>query len=384
MRHARAWTLLGALALAALASLVGAHADSLLLDKATIKKLSSHGPWPPPLQPDPSNRVSGNATAIKLGRHLFFSPKLSGSGNMACITCHHPGRGWTDRLPRGLGVVQLDRNTQSLLDVRFHRWFSWDGQNDNLWAQSIRPLLDEKEMHASPAHVVQALRQDDELSTLYQKIFKEAPDVDRSEHVLVNVGKALAAFQETLVSKRTAFDDFRDALLRGDLKAAASYPAAAQRGAALFFGRGNCTFCHTGAAFTNGEFQDAGVPYFIEPGRVDKGRFAGIAKLKKSKWTLAGTYNDDPSKAGAWKVRGVKSLHRNFGEFRVPTLRNLTKTAPYMHNGSLATLEDVVRHYSEIDVERLHADGTRILAPLHLSDRESKDLVAFLESLSTP
>lgn len=366
----------------AVLALGSAKASQLLLSDEDITKLVRHGPWPPPLTPDPSNRVSGQQPAIELGRALFFAPKLSGNGNMACITCHHPGRGWTDRLPRGLGTTQLDRNTQSLIDVRFNRWFGWDGQNDNLWAQSIRPLIDPREMHSSSAKVVSAVAADPELLALYTAAFGEAPNAKQAEQSLINIGKALAAFQETLVSDRTPFDDFRDALARGDRKAAAAYPEAAQRGAALFFGRGNCTFCHTGPQFTNGEFQDAGVPYFIEPGRVDKGRFGGIAKLKASNWTLDGPHNDDPAKSGAWKVRGVKSLHRNFGEFRVPTLRNLTQTAPYMHNGSLETLEDVVRHYSDIDVERLHADGTRVLAPLHLNTQEIGDLVAFLKSLS--
>lgn len=363
-------------------TLSGAQASQLLINEAEITKLVRHGPWPPPLAPDPSNRVSGDHQAIALGRELFFSPELSGNGNMACTTCHHPGRGWTDRLPRGLGTTELDRNTQSLIDVRFNRWFSWDGQNDNLWAQSIRPLVDPREMHSSSARVVAALLEMPKLAELYQRVFGEAPGTNQSEKSLINVGKALAAFQETLVSGRTRFDDFRDALARGDRDAAAAYPQDAQRGAALFFGRGNCTFCHTGPQFTNGEFQDAGVPYFIEPGRVDKGRLGGIAKLKASRWTLAGPHNDDPARSGAWKVRGVKSLPRNFGEFRVPTLRNLTQTAPYMHNGSLATLEDVVLHYSMIDIERLHADGTRILTPLHLNSQEIKDLVAFLETLS--
>ncbi|MCP5084332.1 MAG: hypothetical protein GY948_21800 [Alphaproteobacteria bacterium] len=378
MRTACLVLLIGVLAWAA-----QAQADQDALTQEQINKLLQHGPWPLRVEADPSNRVSGNPGAIELGRTLFFDPKLSGSGNMACSTCHHPGRGWTDKLPRAFGIKRLDRNTQSLFNVRFNRWFGWDGQNDNLWAQSIRPIINPDEMHATPKHVVQVLGKDQNISGQYQDVFGAAPGEGTPEQTLANVGKALAAFQETIVTARTPFDAFRDGLANNDRKAIAAYPASARRGAALFFGRGNCTFCHTGPLFTNGEFQDAGVPYFIEPGRVDKGRFAGIAKLKSSAFTLAGKHTDDPAKTGAWKVRGVKPLHRNFGEFRVPSLRNLTKTAPYMHDGSLATLEDVVRHYSQIDVERLHADGTRILAPLHLNKNETQDLVNFLESLST-
>ncbi|MEM8647335.1 MAG: cytochrome c peroxidase [Pseudomonadota bacterium] len=359
-----------------------ARGSEPVLSDAHIAKLLQHGPWPAKWAPDPSNRVSGKPDAITLGRDLFFTPKLSGNGKMSCATCHHPGRGWTDRLPQGLGTAKLDRNTQSLFNVRLNRWFGWDGQNDNLWAQSIRPLLDAKEMDASTAHVVNVVSDNPELSKAYETVFGVPPDTRDLELTLVNIGKAMAAFQETIVSGRTPFDVFRDALGRGDETAAMAYPIEAKRGASLFFGRGNCTFCHTGPNFTNGEFQDAGVPYFLGPGRVDKGRYEGIGKLKASRFTLEGDYTDDPAKTGSWKVRGVRALHRNFGEFKVPSLRNLTQTAPYMHNGSLATIEDVVRHYSEIDVERLHADGTRVLAPLHLNEREIQDLVAFLESLS--
>ena len=376
--RAAAWAFL-----AVLSAWITPAAAQPQLTQEQISKLLQHGPWPLPAEADPSNRVSGNADAIELGRTLFFDPRLSASGNMACSTCHHPGRGWTDKLPRAFGVKRLDRNTQSLFNVRFNRWFGWDGQNDNLWAQSMRPIVNPEEMHATPEHVVNLLRKDDALAGPYRKVFGAEPGQGSAEQTLVNVGKALAAFQETITTPRTPFDAFRDALESNDAKAIAAYPASAKRGAALFFGKGNCTFCHTGPLFTNGEFQDAGVPYFVEPGRVDKGRFAGIAKLKSSPYTLAGAHSDDQAKSGAWKVRGVKPLHRNFGEFRVPSLRNLTKTAPYMHDGSLATLEDVVRHYSEIDVERLHVDGTRVLAPLHLNNDEVRDLVNFLKTLST-
>ena len=124
------------------------------------------------------------------------------------------------------------------------------------------------------------------------------------------------------------------------------------------------------------------MPYFIAPGRVDPGRHRGIARLRQSPYTLAGDFNDDPGRAGAWAVRQLAERHENFGAFKVPGLRNLTRTAPFFHDGSRATLADVVRHYSELDPERLHSDAERILAPLRLTPAESADLVAFLESLS--
>ena len=160
------------------------------------------------------------------------------------------------------------------------------------------------------------------------------------------------------------------------------YSVNAQRGLKIFVGKGNCNVCHFGPQFTNGEFADTGVPFFIAPGKVDGGRLEGIQKLKKSAFNLLGRFNDDAKKRTATGTQHVEAQHRNFGEFRVPGLRGVAQTAPYMHNGSLATLRDVVRFYSELNEERLHADGEKILKRLDLSESEVSDLVAFLESLS--
>jgi cytochrome c peroxidase len=344
-----------------------------------IRKIAAHGPWPPRLEPDPSNRVSGKPEAIALGEKLFFEPRLSGPGSVLCATCHAPFRAFQDARARGFGLKEVDRNTLSVVDARFQRWFGWDGAHDSLWAQSIRPLLDPREMDASASHVARILRM--VFPKEYEKAFGRPVPAD-DETALVDAGKALAAFQETLVSGRTPFDAFRDALSRADREEAARYPLAAQRGLRIFVGKGNCSVCHFGPRFTNGEFADTGVPFFVAPGRVDGGRHAGIAKLKRSPFNLLGRHNDDPAKRTALGTRHVEPQHRNFGEFRVPGLRGVALTAPYMHNGSLATLRDVVKFYSELNEERLHADGERILRPLRLSPEEAGDLVAFLESLS--
>jgi cytochrome c peroxidase len=344
-----------------------------------IAKIVRHGPWPPPRKPDASNRVSGKPEAIALGERLFFEPRLSGTGSVLCATCHVPSRAFQDGKPRAFGLQEVDRNTPSVIDVRFYRWYGWDGAHDSLWAQSVRPLLDAREMRASAAHVAKVIRS--LFAADYEKAFGRPPTAD-DEELLVDAGKALAAFQETLVSGRTPFDDFRDALERNDLDRASRFPLAAQRGARLFVGKGNCSVCHFGPQFTNGEFADTGVPFFVAPGRVDSGRHGGIQKLKSSRYNLLGRHNDERSRATAAGTRHVEAQHRNFGEFRVPGLRNVAATAPYMHNGSLATLREVVRFYSELNEERLHADGERVLKPLRLTSDEIDDLSAFLKSLS--
>jgi len=362
-----------------LALLLAVATQAAAFTDAEVRAIASHGPWPPAFRADPSNRVSGNPQAIDLGERLFFERRLSADGEQSCSRCHLPERNWTDGEQRARGIALVDRNTPSLSNVRLQRWFGWDGAHDSLWSQAIRPILDAKEMGSSAARVAQLLREDADLSCRYRKAFGAPAGSD--EKVLVDAVKAIAAFQETMMSGRSAFDDFRDALVKGDKAGVAKYPETARRGLALFIGKGSCNTCHVGSAFTNGEFHDTGIPFFIEPGRVDPGRSGGIKKLLADRFNLLGPYNDDPKRTTATSTRHVVPEHRNFGEFKVPSLRNLALTAPYMHNGRLATLRDVVDHYSNISPDRLHSDGEAILKPLKLSAGESRDLVAFLESL---
>ena len=349
--------------------------------QAEIARILQHGPWPVAPGNDPSNRFSGRPEAIALGRALFFDQRLSGNGLSSCATCHLPEKHFTDGKVRGEGFGQLDRNTPSLLNVRLNRWFGWDGAADSLWAQSLRPIVDKREMAASTTHVGAMIRGDPGLAESYRNAFGGFPANDDDE-VTLNVGKALAAFQETLASGRTPFDEFRDAIERGDGQSAQRYPAAARRGLKIFVGKGNCSVCHFGPNFTNGEFGDIGIPYFVAPGRVDPGRHGGIRKLLESRANLLGKYSDDLARSSAVGTRHVSLEHRNWGEFRIPSLREVAETAPYMHNGHYATLRDVVRHYSNLDEDRLHADGEKILTPLRLSETEVDDLVAFLGTLS--
>lgn len=370
-------TALASLALAA----ASAAAQSIEFSDDEVRAVLRHGPWPPAFAADPSNRASGNREAIALGERLFFETRLARDARFSCASCHLPQRDWQDGRALAQGVREADRNTPSLHNVRVNRWFGWDGAGDSLWAQSLRPIRDPREMGGSAQRVATLLREDADYACRVRQAFG-VPEHPTDEALLVAAGKALAAFQETLVSGRNAFDDFRDALARGDRAAAARYPLAAQRGLRTFVGKGRCAVCHLGPAFTNGEFHDVGVRFFVAGGGVDPGRHGGIRRLRESRFNLLGRYSDDATGSAATKTRHVALAHRNFGEFRVPGLRNVARTAPYMHNGSLATLADVVRHYSELDLDRLHAEGESLLRPLRLTREESADLVAFLESLS--
>ena len=346
-----------------------------------VRSIAAHGPWPAPWKPDPSNRVSGNKNAIDLGERLFFERRLSSNGQVSCSHCHLPERNWTDGLPRAVGLAEVDRNAPSVVNIRYHHWFGWDGAHDSLWAQSISPILDPRELGMSAAGVATFIRGDPDLACRYRKTFGAAPSGD-DEKILVDAAKSLAAFLETLVSGRTAFDEFRDALLRDDHQAMTHYPEDAQRGLKIFVGKGACDTCHTGPAFTDDEFHDTGTASLVRSGQVDPGRYGGIKKLLGDRMNLLGPYNDDPKRSTAIGTQHASLEQRNFGEFKVPSLRNLESSMPYMHNGSLATLRDVVKHYSEISPDRLHSDGEAIPKPLHLSDGETADLVAFLQTLS--
>ncbi len=341
------------------------------------QRILQHGPWPPAPLEDASNRVQARPEAVALGRALFFDTALSRSGAMSCATCHQPARAFSDGQPTARG----DRNTPGLLDAGQRRWFGWGGEHDSLWAASLAPLLAPHEIGATPARLLARLQAAPALHRRYTALFG-APRAD--ETLAVHLAKALAAYQATLVSPRTPFDDFRDALARGDTVAAARYPLAAQRGLRLFIGEGRCAVCHAGPQFSNGEFADIGVPFFTREG-VDAGRWAGITAVQSSRSNRLGPMSDaGPDDARAVGTRHVVLEPRHFGEFRVPGLRQLQHTAPYMHAGSLPSIEAVVQHYSALNEERLHADGERILRPLRLDDRAAADLAAFLRSLSTP
>jgi len=369
---------------AALAS-AGAQANELVaFEPLEVRRIVSHGPWPQPVLPDPSNRASGNPAAIALGQRLFFDPRLSANRSIACSTCHVPALAWSDGRARAIGLGSTDRNTPSLVNAGLGRWFGWDGGADSLWSQGLRALLDPREMGASAALVAGAIRADPAVACMHDAAFGAGTAQGDDTQVMVDAAKSIAAFVATIASGRTPFDDFRDALARGDRAAVARYPAPAQRGAKIFAGKGNCSFCHFGPSFTNGEFHEVGVPYMLGGGRVDPGRHGGIKRLQGDPFNLLGQYSDDASGASATKTRHVEMQHANFGQFKVPSLRNVALTAPYMHDGRLATLRDVVRHYSELDLERIHVHGEQLLRPLRLSPGESEDLVAFLESLGDP
>ncbi len=331
-----------------------------------LQRLHSLGPWPPAPRIDPGNRVSGQPSAIALGRHLFRDPRMSPVGYIACVTCHQPDRSFTDTLARAHGLADLPRNTPALANLNQQRWFGWGGASDSLWMASIRPILDAREFAGSAASVTRLFARDAELAACYAQVFGTSP-LSRPELTLVNVGKALAAYVETLTTGRTPFDEYRDALARGDVVASADYPVAARRGLKLFVGRAGCIECHLGPNFSDGAFHAdspagaAGERPFVR----DAGRFDDARSLQASPLNLLGRHNDQAGRGNAEATRRLRVHDGLLGQYRTASLRNVAVTAPYLHDGRIARLSDAVRHHD-----------------VGLSAQEVDDLVAFLVTLT--
>jgi cytochrome c peroxidase len=365
--------------------------------------------------PDPTNAVADDPRAAHLGRFLFHDPRLSRTGAIACATCHDPASSWTDGRTLAEGLGELTRHTPSLWNVAYNRWFFWDGRADTLWSQALEPLENPLEHGYTRLELAHRIREDAALRVAYERIFGALPALDEAhrfppagrpvpddpEHahhvawtamteedrasvdrVFTNVGKCLAAFERLLVSRESPFDRYVTALRRGDAAGAAELSAPAVRGLAVFLRKGQCRNCHHGPNFTDKEFHDTRLPTPPELA-ADGGRLDAIPRLLASQFHGAGTFSDDPTGEAEAKLRTLAADGDDHGRFKTPTLRNVALTAPYMHHGQLASLEDVVRFYSTLEGAPTHArHPDPLMQPRDLSEREIADLVAFLESLT--
>lgn len=356
--------------------------ETLAFTETEIDRILLHGPWPSELPEDAGNELSGIAWAEQLGEALFFDKKLSGNGTLSCASCHQPVNGFADGLAVAHGVTQHVRNTQGLWNIGAQRWFGWDGGADSLWAATLRPLLSPVEMAGDIPSIADWLRQKPVAYQAFNEHRRYQSLPNQDEALVVFAAKCIAAYMRTLVSEPTAFDQFRQALADEDEEAQSIYSVSAKRGLKIFIGDANCHACHYGPHFSNGEFHDIGRPFFTGVGQVDPGRYSGIERLQEDRFSLTGLYNGTKDQNEIRKSTSVRKGQVNFGQWRTPSLRNLLLTAPYMHDGSVLTLDAVVKTYVHIDLQRLHAKGESILRPLSLSDSQIADLVSFLKSLS--
>ncbi len=293
--------------------------------------------WLLPSQlPMPANNIS-TPERVELGKALFFDARLSGSGGIACVSCHFPHLGWTDgkkfsELPNG---DLLSRNSPTVMNLAYNTQFMWDGRKKSLEEHAIGPHrhLSKNEYATSAANLRSIAG--------YQALFVKAyPGEAINEET---IAKALGAFQRSLVSTDSAFDRW----VAGDTRA---LTPAQYRGFRVFNdpAKGNCASCHSGANFTDNGFHNIGIR--DTRAKPDAGRFSErpLAAMK--------------------------------GAFKTPTLREIELTAPYFHDGSVATLREVVEHYVRGGDDRSNVSPD--LKPLKLSEQDKDDLVAFMRALT--
>lgn len=273
----------------------------------------------------------------ELGKMLYFDPRLSGSNWISCATCHNPALGFGDGLPRAIGNGQneLGRHSPTVINSGFFDKQFWDGRADTLEQQALGPIQAAGEMNQNMDALIQELNAVPGYVRIFGQVF------GKSGITPENIGKAIANFERSIVSANAPYDRY----WKGDKKAMS---ASAVSGMNLFFGKAKCSICHNGPAFTDSKFHNIGVRQ-SGPLKEDAGRF-------------------NVSKEAADK-----------GAFKTPGLRHVTRSAPYMHDGSEATLEAVVDFYDRGgDVAE---NRSAFITPLGLSGQEKKDLVEFLKAL---
>jgi cytochrome c peroxidase len=277
---------------------------------------------------------------IELGRKLFFDPLLSSDRTVSCASCHKPEKAFADdaAFSVGVGGTKGERNTPTLLNVGGRTSMFWDGRAETLEDQAIFPIENAIEMNLPIAEAVQRLEASDD----YRKLFAAAYDGKITPRT---IGRALAAFQKTLTSFDTPYDSFN----LGDDSAIS---AAARRDRLLFIGKAKCADCHSGNDFTSERFRNIGL-------------FDGSKLSDRGRGQVTGNPADD-------------------GQFKVPTLRNVAVTAPYMHNGMFKTLREVISYYNEPDkiVPGQRGRDASMSEPLRLTPQEQEDLESFLLTLT--
>ena len=313
----------------------------------------------PPVTPNPDNMPT--AERIALGKALFFDNRVSGNGTMNCSSCHLPSFGWT--LPSAFSLANTGfverRNAPTLINVGYNKALIWDGRAPNLEKQAIGSTTNPVHKAQDMAKLMTILNQDEKVVGMFQSAYNSKPNPE-------DFGKAMAVFQRhTLISGDSEFDRY----MKGDKKA---LNAAAINGMALFKGKAGCIQCHNGPNFTDSGFYNTGMkrnPVFDEGPYRDMLKF-DAKRMKVEEWE---SVTDD---SGRYLVTHKKE---DWKKFKTPTLRNITETKPYMHDGRYETLEEVIAHYDR------GGDGTDNqdprIKPLGLTAQEKAELKAFLTAL---
>ncbi|MDQ1850750.1 cytochrome c peroxidase [Gemmobacter fulvus] len=370
---------------------------------ALIRQFDIDSLGPVPASPD--NALASNPAAIELGKALFADPRLSPSGTFSCATCHDPVTGMPDKNPVSIAAGIGHRRTMPIAGAQYSAWLNWDGSADSLWSQSLGPMENPNEIASTRSFVARAVLE--HYRPQIEAVLPAASGFDESDwpvraspvlegeaalawgrldaqtrkqidSVFVTAGKAIAAFERTLLPERNRLDDVLGETPEATTFTTARMSEAEVRGLELFVGEAHCVNCHAGPRFTDDFFHFTGVePASATP---DPGRLAGLEIVRSNPFNCLGPHSDDPQRACpelTFAVTDPLILNR---AFRTSGLRGVGKRTPYMHAGQLATLREVIRHYIDapaIKGEGLHND----LMPLNLTEDDMDALIAFLQML---
>jgi cytochrome c peroxidase len=289
---------------------------------------------------DPSDNPT-TLEKVVLGKHLYFDPRLSGNGTVSCATCHNPSLGYADGLGRAVGMngAMGQRSSPTIINSGYNSLQMWDGSKKSLEAQAVGPMEASNEMATDFEQMLRFIYSNKGYVYLFNQAFPDQPVT------LDNMAKAIAAYERTVISNDSPFDRW----VKGDPEA---MTPAQINGFALFIdpNKGNCAVCHSGGNFTDSSFHNLG----LKP-------------------------TDDKPDVGRYHIKKVKTMQ---GAFKTPTVREVTRTAPYMHDGSIETLMEVVEHY--VKGGEVKDNLSPLMKPLTLTEKEKQDLVVFMEALSGP
>jgi cytochrome c peroxidase len=374
------------------------------------------------LPPDPTNRWADDAAAAAFGRALFYDAGLSPSGQVSCATCHDPARHFTDGKVRAQALGTTARHAPGIEGSQLGPWFFWDGRADSLWAQATGPIESAVEMGSDRVFVAREIAR--RYREAYERIFGPTlgplpplddaarfpaharPDADAAHpsavawagmapadqeavtRVFVGAAKAIAAYERTLLPREAPFDRYVDAVLAGDASGGGHLTPEAVTGLQFFVREGACVSCHLGPFFTDRAFHNLGLPAPTTEagaggqGAYDMGRTVGAEQVRNAEFRCSGPWSDT---ATCEELRFLNPAFSDFiTAFKTPSLRNVTRTAPYMHTGQFATLDDVLDFYAALPGKAAFGHRELTLQPLTLPPERRAALKAFLAALESP
>jgi cytochrome c peroxidase len=298
---------------------------------------------------------------VELGKRLFFDARLSADGSLACVSCHLPDQGWTTNTPLSPAYpTNMERrNSQTLVNVAYNQALLWDGRAGTLEKQALGPIQNPLHMNQNLDLLVEKLKAVPEYVEGFQKVFGTSVTPE-------GLGKALAAFERTLITRNAPFDRY----MGGERQAMSG---SALRGMELFKGKARCILCHNGPNFTDSQFHNLGVP---DAPLLSHPLVQASIRFDAKRMNLP-EYQQVKEDLGRYLVTKEE---KDKGAFKTPTLRNVTQRDPYMHNGVFQSLEEVIDFYDRGG--GAVSGKSPLIQPLGLTAEEKRDLLAFLQAMT--